>query len=49
MNYFGMGRSEQLHIAFVAVHMFHTAEGRYPNNNAEDLTKVVNFANVINS
>lgn len=49
MNYFGMGRSEQLHIAFAAVHLFHAAENRYPHNNADDLAKVVTFANAVNA
>lgn len=30
MNYFGMGRSEQLHFTIGAVHQFRDDEGRYP-------------------
>ena len=41
MNYFGMGRSEQLHLAICAVHRFFDEESRYPDDNAEDLAKVV--------
>jgi len=35
------GRSEQLHIAIYAVHAFRDENGRYPENNDADLTKVV--------
>ena len=35
------GRSEQLHIAIYAVHAFRDENGRYPENNEADLTKVV--------
>jgi len=41
MNYFGMGRSEQLHFAIGGVHAFQLSEGRYPQNNAADLAKTV--------
>jgi ubiquitin-activating enzyme E1 len=37
MNFFGMGRSEQLHLAIGAVHQFKNSEGRYPNDNEADL------------
>lgn len=49
MNYFGMGRSEQLHLALGAVHQFRDAEGRYPNNVEEDLAKCVAFTNALNA
>ena len=35
------GRSEQLHLAIYAVHAFRDENGRYPENNDADLTKVV--------
>ena len=44
MNYFGMGRSEQLHFAISAVHAFRNTEGRYPENNAADLAKTLDLA-----
>ena len=44
MNYFGMGRSEQLHFAIGAVHAFRNTEGRYPENNATDLAKTLDLA-----
>lgn len=44
MNYFGMGRSEQLHFAIAAVHAFRNSEGRYPENNAADLAKTLDKA-----
>lgn len=44
MNYFGMGRSEQLHFAIGAVHAFRNTEGRYPENNADDLSKTLDLA-----
>ena len=37
MNMFGMQRSEQLHIAITVCHAFFDREGRYPENNPEDL------------
>jgi len=49
MNFFGMGRSEQLHISILAVHKFRSAEGRYPNDNEEDLGKCVTLATEINA
>ena len=48
MNYFGMGRSEQLHFAIGAVHAFNDQEGRYPQNTEADLAKVVELAKGIN-
>ena len=48
MNYFGMGRSENLHFAIGAVHAFRDAEGRYPGDNAEDLAKCVDLAKAMN-
>ena len=48
MNYFGMGRSENLHLAFMAVHEFHGKEGRYPGSDDADLAKVVELAKAIN-
>jgi len=41
------GRSEQLHLAIYAVHNFKDAEGRYPENNDADLTKVVEIAKTL--
>ena len=49
MNFFGMGRSEQLHFAIGAVHAFNDQEGRYPQDNAADLAKVVELAKGINA
>jgi len=37
MNFFGMGRSEQLHLAIGGTHMFKNQEGRYPNDTEADL------------
>lgn len=34
MNFFGMGRSENLHLAIAAVHRFKDTNGRHPSNNA---------------
>jgi hypothetical protein len=48
MNFFGMGRSEQLHFAIGAVHAFNDAEGRYPQDNAADIAKVVELAKSFN-
>jgi len=48
MNYFGMGRSEQLHLAICAVHRFFDEESRYPEDNAEDLAKIVAMTGAIN-
>lgn len=48
MNYFGMGRSENLHLSVGAVHTFKDAEGRYPANNPEDLNKCVQLAKELN-
>ena len=49
MNYFGMGRSEQLHFGMAAVHQFKNTEGRYPENNEADLAKCVEIAKAINT
>ena len=35
------GRSEQLHLSIYAVHAFRDENGRHPENNEEDLGKVV--------
>ena len=48
MNYFGMGRSEILHLSIGAVHQFKNAEGRYPGDNEADLLKVVELAKALN-
>jgi len=49
MNFFGMGRSEQLHLSIGAIHQFKNTEGRYPADNEEDLAKVIAFAKAINA
>lgn len=49
MNYFGMGRSENLHFAISATHAFRDTEGRYPADNADDLAKVVETAKALNA
>lgn len=49
MNYFGMGRSEQLHLAICGVHLFKNQEGRYPADNEADLAKVVELTKGINA
>jgi len=49
MNFFGMGRSENLHLAIVATHKFKDSEGRLPGNNAADLAKVVEIAKATNA
>jgi hypothetical protein len=41
------GRSEQLHIAIFAVHTFREEFNRNPNDNEEDLTKIVGSAKAI--
>jgi len=41
------GRSEQLHIGVFAVHSFREEFGRNPENNDDDLSKVVATAKVI--
>lgn len=48
MNYFGSNRSENLHLAACAVHKFNDLEGRYPNNNPDDLEKCVAIAKDLN-
>ena len=48
MNYFGMGRSEQLHFALRGVHAFRDAEGRYPEANAADTAKVIDLVKGLN-
>jgi len=49
MNFFGMGRSEQLHLAIHGTHKFKDQEGRYPNDTEEDLAKVIEFAKELNA
>jgi len=49
MNYFGMGRSEQLHLAIQAVHGFKDSDGRYPENTEADLAAVVAKATALNA
>ena len=49
MNYFGMGRSENLHFAIQATHAFRDAEDRYPADNEADLAKVVELAKGFNN
>ena len=49
MNYFGMGRSEHLHNAILAVHTFQLREGRYPADTEDDLAKVVEITKVANA
>merc|ERR1719253_1928908 len=41
------GRGEQLHIGVYAIHRFRDAEGRYPENVAADLDKVVELAKAV--
>lgn len=48
MNYFGMGRSEQLHFALRGVHAFRDQEGRYPENSEADLAKVIDLVKACN-
>ena len=49
MNYFGMGRSEILHLSIGGVHLFQKQEGRYPQDTEEDLAKVVANVKMINT
>jgi len=49
MNYFGMGRSEQLHLAFAGVALFYKQENRYPVDVESDLMKVVDNTKQINA
>lgn len=49
MNYFGMGRSEQLHLAICGIHAFKDQEGRYPNDNQDDLAKILEMTKAINA
>ncbi len=49
MNYFGMGRSEQLHFAFGAVHFFRDEHGRYPGDNESDIAWCIAKAKEINT
>ena len=49
MNFFGMGRSENLHFAIGAIHDFKNTEGRYPGDNEADLAKVVASAKAFNA
>lgn len=44
MKFFGMGRTEQLHIAMGACHMFYKEKGRYPSDTADDLAHAVVLA-----
>lgn len=44
VDYKLFGRGEQLHIGIYAIHQFRDKEGRYPENNKEDLDKVVALA-----
>lgn len=48
MNYFGMGRSEILHLSIGAVHQFKNTEGRYPGDNEADLAKCIELAKAFN-
>lgn len=41
------GRSEQLHVAIFAVHTFREEFSRNPNNNDEDMEKIVGSAKAI--
>lgn len=47
-NFFGMGRSEQLHTAISGVHRFRDQEGRYPDDTPADRAKVLELAKAIN-
>jgi len=49
MNYFGMGRSEQLHFAVGAVHQFRDDEGRYPGDSEADFQKVLGYVKWFNN
>ena len=49
MNYFGMGRSENLHLAIGAVHTFKNQDGRYPADTEDDLAKCVEIAKATNA
>ena len=49
MNFFGMGRSEQLHLAISGVHAFKNQENRYPCDNEEDIAQVIDMAQAINA
>lgn len=48
MNYFGMGRSENLHLAITGTHAFKDQEGRYPADTEADLAKVVELTKAKN-
>ena len=49
MNYFGMGRSEILHLSIGGVHLFHKQNNRYPENTEEDIAAVIANVKQINS
>ena len=49
MNYFGMQRPEQLHLAICGVHQFKNEMSRYPLDNEEDIAKVLQMVREINS
>ena len=49
MNYFGMGRSEILHLSIGGIHLFHKQNNRYPENTEEDLAAVVANVKQINA
>merc|ERR1711871_911771 len=48
MNHFGMQRSEQIHLGYMGVQKFRAETGRYPENTADDLDKVVAHAKAHN-
>ena len=48
MTLMGLCRSEQLHIAIHAVHLFHFQNQRYPQDTPGDLDQVVELANKFN-
>ena len=49
MKYLGMQRSEQLHLAYRAVLKFREQHGsQFPTGSAQDIDKVVSYANEIN-
>lgn len=48
MKYMGMQRSEQLHIAFRAVHRFRDSNKHFPSDTAEHIEEVLAYAHEIN-